>query len=311
MLTFIVDPNAGEQQQGLRVWQRLERFLVKRNTAYQVFLTGRRGEARLLSEHLTERNVLEEEDLVLIAVGGDRLMNEILDGAHLSDRLIFGFVPAERSDLARGLRLPRSQWLCFRRILNPHEVRLMDYGIVDFGAEEPQHRRFAVSCGCGYDAVRSEMASEFSQRPGLHVPLLQDLQFTGSTLQCFLGAKTVRGELLLDETRRVELNHIFLLSAQIQPTEARGIRLAKSAANTDGLLTVCILHNRSKLQQFRILAAPGLKKPVEFAGVRNYTCAELKVSLKEPLLLHVDGEAVGMQREFTVRCIRQKLEFLC
>lgn len=310
MLTFIVDPNAGEKE-GLRVWQKLERFLIKRNITYQVYLTGRRGEARLLSDRLTGRDAPEDEDLVLAAVGGDGLMNEVLDGAHLSDRLLFGFVPAGKSDLARGLRLPRSAWQCFKRILKPREVRLMDYGVVAYGSEEPQHRRFAVSCGCGYDAVRSQMAEEFMRRPGPHIPVVQDLQFTGSRLQCFLGARTVKGELLLDEARRVELNHIFLLAAQIQPTEASGIRLAKSAANTDGMLTVCILHNRSKFQQFRILVVPGLKKPVEYAGVRNYSCSELKVSLEEPLLLHVDGEAVGMQQEFTVRCIRQKLKFLC
>lgn len=309
MLTFIVDPNAGGKQ-GLRIWQKLERRLVRRHVEFQVYVTGAHGEPRALSERLTSSAAGGGDDLILAAVGGDGLMNEILDGAHLSDRIFLGFVPLERSDLARGLRLPANAWACMKRIIDFREVRLMDYGIVDYGTEEPGHRRFAVSCGCGYDAERREEIRAAGTHKSAR-PLLDGLRRMQEDFDCFLGAQTVKGELVLDNEQRIELNHIFLVAAQIQPTEAGGMRLARKVLNTDGKLTVSILHNRSKLQQFRVLKAPGLQKPDELAGVRNYNCEELKVKLEEPMLLHADGEMLGAQREFTVRCMKQKLKFLC
>ena len=78
MLTFIVNPNAGGEK-GYRIWKRMERRLIKKNIAYQVLLTGGRGEAQAIAAELTadlNQRVREAagepaEPMTLVAVGGD------------------------------------------------------------------------------------------------------------------------------------------------------------------------------------------------------------------------------------------------
>ena len=172
MLTFIVNPNAGGEK-GYRIWKRMERRLIKKNIAYQVLLTGGRGEAQAIAAELTadlNQRVREAagepaEPMTLVAVGGDGIMNEVIDGVHLSEDLILGFIPiGGRSDLAMGLGLPRRPEACLKRILEPKEIRRMDYGVVDYNRAEPTHRRFAVSCGCGFDVPKCSTNSDIENR---------------------------------------------------------------------------------------------------------------------------------------------------
>ncbi len=319
MLTFIVNPNVGREK-GYRVWKRMERRLIKNHIEYQVLLTGGRGEAQAIAAELTAglnapgsgEDGKEPEPLTLVAVGGDGIMNEVIDGVKLSERLTLGFIPiGKRSDLAMGLGLPRRPEACLKRILDPKEIRRMDYGVVDYNREEPTHRRFAVSCGCGFDAAVTQTLRRHELQHFTGIPFLYRFRRFLLSCQCLVQCRTSKGYLVLDEERRIELNHIFLLSALIQPTESGGMHLAPGAQNTDGEMTVTIFHNRSKLQLFRVLMTSMLRNPVNYAGVRSYSCRELSVYLEEALPMQTDGEYCGMHAEYNIRCVRQKLRIIC
>ena len=319
MLTFIVNPNAGGEK-GYRIWKRMERRLIRKHIEYQVLLTGGRGEAQAIAAELTadlDRNTGAEngempEPLTLVAVGGDGIMNEVIDGIHLSERLTLGFIPiGGRSDLAMGLGLPRRPEACLRRILEPKEIRQMDYGVVDYNRAEPTHRRFAVSCGCGFDAAVMQTFRRHALRHFTGIPFLYKLRKFLLSCQCLTQCRTTKGYLVMDADRRIELNHIFLVSALVQPTEAGGMHLAPGAQNTDGELTVTIFHNRSKLQLFRVLMTSVFRNPMSYAGVRSYSCRELSVYLEEALPMQTDGEFCGLHAEYNIRCVRQKLRIIC
>ena len=319
MLTFIVNPNAGGEK-GYRIWKRMERRLIKKNIAYQVLLTGGRGEAQAIAAELTadlNQRVREAagepaEPMTLVAVGGDGIMNEIIDGVHLSEDLILGFIPiGGRSDLAMGLGLPRRPEACLKRILEPKEIRRMDYGVVDYNRAEPTHRRFAVSCGCGFDAAVTQTFRRHALRHFTGIPVLYKFRKFLLSFHCLLQTRPTKGYLVLDEERRIELNHIFLLSALIQPTEGGGMHLAPGAQNTDGEMTVTILHNRSKVQLFRVLMTSLFRNPTNYAGVRSYSCRDLSVYLEEPMPMQTDGEFCGMHAEYNIRCVRQKIRIIC
>ena len=310
MLYFIVNPNAGGVN-GYKVWKRLERRLIRKKTEYQVVLTGGRGEARLIAAELTEKDPGDEE-IILAGVGGDGIMNEIADGVHISEKLLLGYIPVgSGSDLARGLHLPRSQRTCLERILAPGEVRKIDYGVLDYGDDVPLHRRFLVSAGCGFEAGFTELLRIQHEEGRLSgIPVIRGAAEKAAYLNSLLNMKTVRGSLILDEARRIELNHIFLMSALIQPTE-NGRRLAPGSSSADGLLAVSVLHNASRLRQISALTAAGFRITPDDAGVRMYSCREVKVVLEEAMPLHADGETCGMQTGFTMRCVKQKLNFIC
>lgn len=309
MLFFLVNPNAGGER-GYRVFKKLERRLCRNKTEYQVYVTGGPGEARQFAAQLTENP--GKKALTLVAVGGDGMLNEVLDGAKLSDGLRFGFIPVGRdSDFARGLRLPRTAAGCLQRILEPREERALDYGVVEFGGNEPLHHRFLVSCGIGFDAAWLAALYELEKRCGRHARLLWLGTRRREGLRALLRARCTRGYFETDSGQRVEFGHLFLLSAQLRPTEAGGIRLANKVPLSNGQLTVSVLNTQSRLQQARLLLLPRRMQPEAYAGIRVYRCREFRLCLDEALPFHTDGEGRGSRREFTVRCVHRQIRFLC
>lgn len=309
MLNFIVNPNAGGER-GYRIWKRLERRLNKLHITYRVYVTGSRGEAAQIASGLSAENT--PEPCVIVAVGGDGIMNEVLDGVHLSDRLVLGYIPTGwRSDLARGLRLPKTPGGCLARILSPREIRTLDYAVVNYGSGEPKHRRFLVSCGAGYDAQVTESFRRHSLRHFTGTAPLGAAVSLYISIRSLLKSHTARGYVILDDSRRVELNHIFLLAGLMQPTEGAGLRLGTAKKGTDGGLSICIVHTKSKFQQLKIMFAALRKNPSGYAGVRTYSCRQARVVLEQPLLLHTDGETCGEHTEYEMHCVSGKLQFIC
>ncbi len=150
MYYFIVNPNSCRGR-GRNIWKKVESVLKACNAEYQAFLTEKPGDARRFARELTEGC---RESSVIIGVGGDGTVNEILDGISFCGSITMGYIPAgSGNDLARSLRLPKNPIRCLKKILHPKYYKLMDYGVLSYGDEEISHRRFLVSAGIGMDAA--------------------------------------------------------------------------------------------------------------------------------------------------------------
>ena len=94
-----------------------------------------------------------KEARVIVVVGGDGTMNEVVDGIVSCDMVTLGYIPVGTgSDLARGLRLSRRPVRGLRRIFKARRIRQIDYGVIAYGDDVLRHRRFIVSAGIGLDA---------------------------------------------------------------------------------------------------------------------------------------------------------------
>ena len=125
--SFIVNPNASGGR-GERIWRRLEKQLKHLGVPYEAFVTEKTGDARRLACDLTEH---QREPRILIAVGGDGTVSEVLDGISFCGPVTLGYIPTgSGNDLARSLRLPKSPSRCLKKILNPKYHKLLDYGVL-------------------------------------------------------------------------------------------------------------------------------------------------------------------------------------
>ena len=103
MYYFIVNPNAGCGKGG-RLWRAVAIYLEKHQVEYEAYLTAGRGDARNIARELTDGN---REPQVIVAVGGDGTMNEVLDGLVFCGPLTLGYIPAGSGNvLAWSLMLP-------------------------------------------------------------------------------------------------------------------------------------------------------------------------------------------------------------
>jgi len=311
MFTFIVNPNSGGER-GYRIWKNLERLLIRDKIEYRSYLTNGAEDAVSLAERLTsDRN---GEDVTLIAVGGDGTMNAVLNGIRISDHVTLGFIPTgSGNDLAIGLKLPGNPEACLKRILTPKEIKRTDYGILSYTLPDslaPVNRRFLNSSGVGYDALINLDIRKASLKKKLAPFGMQKLSYIMAGAERLKNFRTVRGEVVLDGVKKVEFNHIFFISSHIHPTEGGGYRFAPKADDTDGELTVCIIHNRSKKHLTRILFSSMFGNHLKYEGVRSYNCTEMQVHLEDFLPVHADGEDCGELKDFELRCVRQKLKFI-
>ena len=129
MYYFIVNPNS-RCGRGRNIWKKVERMLKASYTEYQAFFTEKPGDARRFARELTEGC---RDSSVIIGVGGDGTVNEILDGLSFCGSITLGYIPAgSGNDLARSLKLPKNPVRCLKKILHPKYYKLMDYGVTSW-----------------------------------------------------------------------------------------------------------------------------------------------------------------------------------
>ncbi|MCI8659014.1 MAG: diacylglycerol kinase family lipid kinase [Lachnospiraceae bacterium] len=314
MYHFIVNPSANRGH-GEKVWRKLECRLKRLEIEYEGLITQAPGDAMMFANRLTEGN---REPCIIVAVGGDGTVNEILNGLSFEGQVVFGYIPAgSGNDFARSLKLPRNPGRCLKRILHSHRHIWLDYGVLSYENGSPVHRRFAVSSGMGLDAAvchslrerRGRRQTKAGRRwacPRASGKLLYILP----GLWQYIKAAPVKGYLLLDGTKKVEFNHIYFISAHIHPFEGGGFRFAPKADGTDGLLEICVVHNSSKQGLLPVLTDALLGKAVHHRGVRFYGCQEVRIHVERSMPVHADGEDCYCQTDIHLRCIEKRLQVI-
>ncbi len=306
MYYFIVNPNSGGGR-GIVAWNNTKKYLHGRNIEYEVFFTTREGEAREKAREVTEDY---QGPLYLVTIGGDGTINEVIDGSVLGPNVAFGYIPAgSGNDLGKGLNFPQSMKKSIKRALTDGKIDKLDYGVISCG-DTGCIRRFMVSAGIGFDAAVCHsilMARSKRNRKGLHFKSLSYL-FTG--IKEFLLARPAKGYIILDDSRRVEFNHILFISAHICPFEGGGFKFAPSADPKDGNLSVCVVSTANKMKLVWTLLRARGKSLRQRSGVRFFECRELKIHTDRPLAVHTDGESCRTQTDLTLRCVPGQLKLV-
>ncbi|RGY98412.1 diacylglycerol kinase family protein [Clostridium sp. AM58-1XD] len=303
MYYFIANPHSGNGR-GYKICRQVERQLGNACVEYELFLVREPGEAREIARKLTEGC---KDPRIIVAVGGDGTVNEVLDGICFCGTVTMGYIPSGRgNDLARSLKMPSSSSRCLKKILYPKYHKMLDYGVISYGEDEILHRRFAVSAGIGLDA--SVCHSLLHQ--GVKRLYLGKLNYILTGMKQFLLARPVKGYILLDGVQKVEFNHIYFISAHIHPYEGGGFRFAPQANCMDGKLTICVAHHSGKWKLLSFLVNALTRKQRKYRGVRNFDCREVSIHMDRPMAVHADGESCLMQTDIQMRCIQKKLRMM-
>ena len=203
MYYFIINP-ASQSGRGYKIWKKIEQRLVRDGVEYQAYLTEYAGQATEYARKLTSHC---KEARVIVVVGGDGTMNEVVDGIVSCDMVTLGYIPVGTgSDLARGLRLSRRPMRGLRRIFKARRIRQIDYGVIAYGDDVLRHRRFIVSAGIGLDAEVCQHMQRSAIKNICNRIHLRRLSYRILGFIQYLKAKPIRGYILLDGTRRVEFN---------------------------------------------------------------------------------------------------------
>ncbi len=307
MYYFIVNPNS-RSGRGRNIWKKIERMLNACHAEYQAFFTEKQGDARRFAKELTEGC---RESNVIIGVGGDGTINEILDGISFCGSVTLGYIPAgSGNDLARSLKLPKNPVKCLKKILYPKYYKLMDYGVLSYGDGEISHRRFMVSAGIGMDAAVCHSILHSKTRGWLHKLCFGKFSYTLAGVRQLILAKPSKGYMLLNGVQKIEFNNAYFISIHIHPYEGGGFKFAPDANFEDGQLTVCVMGNRKKRRLIPVLLRSLMGRKSLYKGIRHYSCEEVMIHMDRPMAVHVDGESCFSQNDVQLRCISKKLRMI-
>lgn len=307
MYHIIVNP-ASRSGEGLQIWKKhVEPALLRQGIPYRCYLSRAAGDVAILARTILAENAGQTVSLIIL--GGDGTVNEALQGMENTADVILGYIPTGSSnDLARDLQIPTSPLEALDLILHSGRERLMDLGTVTY--EDGRKRRFAVSCGIGYDAAICREALYSRIKTVMNVLGLGRLTYLGVALKQLFGAKKISARLLLDDGTTLEIENMLFTACMLHRFEGGGFMFCPDADDADGRLDMCVVGDIPKLKVLLALPSAFKGQHYRYKGINACRAATLTIECSAPLWVHTDGEVKRRSRRITVSCQQEALRIM-
>ena len=303
MYTFIVNPNA-KSGLGQKVWKELEILLKRRNIPYEVYFTKYQKHATAITSQITS----DGNEHTIVALGGDGTVNEVVNGVVCFEKTILGYIPIGSSnDFARGLGLPTNHIEALENILKCPHLLSMNIGELRY---KNKIKRFAVSCGLGFDADICHEAVVSPTKRLLNKMKLGKLTYIFIALHSLFVTKPGTVTVTLDGQKSLSFPSTYFVAIMNNKYEGGGVMFCPKARPDDDQLDVLIASNAPKLKVLTLIPLALFGWHTFFKGVYIYKCKEISVHSENALPLHTDGEPIFLQRDITVKCIPEKLRVI-
>ncbi|MEH2960282.1 diacylglycerol kinase family protein [Candidatus Merdisoma sp. JLR.KK006] len=303
MYYFIVNPSS-RSGRGKAVWQIVEGILEQEQVEYRVFFTSYRYHATKLAKEITSQG----EKLTLVTVGGDGTVNEVVDGICDFTKITFAYIPTGSSnDFARSLKLPSTPEAALQNVLHPSYFRKIDLGLISYSSYS---RRFAGSCGCGFDAAVCQEALASPIKNMLNRFGLGKLTYVGIALKQILLFRPAPVRLTLDQHKKLYFPRTYFLSALNCTYEGGGLKMCPKARADDGFLDVCVVEGLSKLIIALMFPTAYFGRHTIFRGIHLYRTKTLEICPEKPFPFHADGEPYTPEDVLTISCLPNALTII-
>lgn len=246
---------------------------------------------------------------VVVAMGGDGVANEVLNGLVGARReglgsCAMGVLCAGRgNDFAYGVGIPHDLEEGCRALAEGHR-RTIDVGRV-VGGDSPGGRYFGNGVGVGFDAVVGFEAVKMKRLSGFPSYIVAVLKTV------FLYYKAPLVELECDGEKSTE--RLLLVSIMNGQRMGGGFYMAPEAAPDDGLFDLCVGTQVSRLGIFKLI--PHFMKGTQTTQDPVWTRRAGKVvvtALDGSLPAHADGETLCVRGErLEIELLPSELEVVC
>lgn len=303
MYTFIVNPNA-RTGLGFKTWKKLKLTLKERGISYRVFFTKYQKHATNIAKKLTE----EEGPHMIIALGGDGTVNEVINGISGLSKTTLGYIPIGSSnDFARGMGLSTDPVNALEHILFPTRFAYVNIGVLNY---QNKKHRFAVSSGFGFDAGVCHQILVSNLKKILNRLHLGKLSYAGVALQRILALTPGQMTLTLDHDRHIIFDKVYFAAAMNQKVEGGGFKFCPHADPSDDMLDVIVVAGLSKLKVLLLLPTAFKGWHTRFKGVYIYRCKEAEFRSERALPVHTDGEPIFLQRQVNLSLEKEHLRLI-
>lgn len=273
----IVNPQAAAGR-GLRLLPRVISTLQELDRTFHVMSTRGPGDAIEIA-----RDFAESEVPLVVAVGGDGTINEVVNGLVGGNyQPCLGVIPAGRgSDFARALGSPKKTEDAVRQMLSS-KPRRVDAARATFA--DGSSRLFVNAGGLGFDAAVAQR-SHGSHLPGSTFPYLRGL------IGALVAYHNIPATIVVDGTKiEAEITSAIVTNSSYL---AGGMRLVPTADITDGVLDLAILRDLTKRDLVSNVPKVYRGTHVTNPKFSHHPVRSVHIATKLPAAVQLDGELFG------------------
>ncbi len=264
---------------------RIERLLTSYSLNFDLVYTERPWHAAELA-----REAAQEGCDVVVAVGGDGTVNEVLNGlmtipsGDKNSRPALGVLcTGQGNDFAYGMGIPIDLEAGCKALAHGYR-RTVDVGHV-ISSDHPEGRYFGNGIGIGFDAVVGFLASKMTRLSGFPAYLVAVLKTV------FLYYKAPLSRIEYDDQLITQPS--LMISIMNGRRMGGGFHMAPSSKPNDGLLDLCIAREVNRLRIFSLIphflrGTQATQEPICMTRARHVVVT----ALKGVLPAHADGETV-------------------
>lgn len=280
--TFIANPEAGRGH-ARKLLQPLLDELQARRVDFEMHQTSCPGQALDLARACTSP--------VVVSVGGDGTLNEIINGLSGKQRAI-GIIPAgSGNDFIKSLGIPKGLGEALDVVLGS-SIRSVDAGVITCTSSAPEgrtvearERMFINGVGVGFDAAVAAKMRTIKYLGGTAVYVMAVLQTLGKF-------EAPRFQITIDRVERSSCN--LLIAIGNGRCAGGGFYLTPEARVDDGQLDLCIIDDVSvptilRLMPLVMIARHTHRKEVLMARARE----RIEIRGDRRFFVHADGEVIG------------------
>lgn len=307
---FIVNPGS-RTGHGHALWDELENIIKNSKVEYERFFTQGPGDATAIADRIcTEHPEMKR----VIIVGGDGTANEAVNGLHDYAKIILGYIPTgSANDLAKGLGISFEPKVALDRVLHPRKFTRVDHGISHFYDEEGNEigsRKFAVSSGVGYDADICYEADRSKLKKFLNKIGLGGMIYYLFGIKLIFTNKRAKVSITVDDKRKLSYDGLVFACAMNTLYEGGGMAMNPSADPTDGKVSMCILHDVSRLKHVSLMPTILNRTHIYKKGIEQITCKSFELEADRPLVIHTDGEFAGKYKRVRFECLPDQIKMI-
>ncbi|MCF7808738.1 MAG: diacylglycerol kinase family lipid kinase [Candidatus Marinimicrobia bacterium] len=285
---LIVNPEAGSRTT-MKALPDIERLFREKGADYEFHFTKERGHAtELVKEIGSEFNVI-------VSVGGDGTINEIINGMPEIDKPM-GIIPiGTGNDFARSCSMIPGDLESAVDVLLAHDVKAIDVGLVN-------GRRFINVMGMGFEGRANDIGKML---PFLHGTPKYLLAIGGT----YLTYRRMPLQIAFNDTKIDE--KVFLMSIGNGWNVGGGLQLTPKAKLDDGTFDICYLQSISRWRILQVFAKLYDGTIDEVEEYESYQTKELHIKSNRPIPAHIDGESFDpIQTEFKVSLLPKAIKII-
>lgn len=276
---FIVNKISGNGR-ALKIWEQIEKKLKEKNVYYCVRFTQKSKHATLLVQEL----IRKENVTVVVAVGGDGTIHEVINGL-VGTNIPIGIIPAgSGNDFSRGLGIPLKHDDALERILSG-KPQIIDIGNIN-------STYFCTVAGIGFDGEVAQTTNVSIYKKICNFIWMGKISYIISALLVLIRYKPMNISIMIDK-KLYKIPKVWLIAVANLPFYGGGLVICPKAESNDGLFDICIVQEMSKWEFLCVFPLVFKGNHTTSPSIRIIKGKELEIYSPVPLLIHGDGEVIG------------------